>query len=203
MTRMLAAVAATLVIASSPLLVASAAEAHERRTVGPYQLVVGFLTEPAFAGSVNGVDLRVTDTRANPPKNVEGLQDTITVDVVQGGLPPLSLKLRARFGSPGAYAADFIPTRAGAYRFVFKGKIEDTTLSERDGTFESGPGRFNDAEDTRAIQYPAKVPAGAELTDRLDAIDRQLGTIQAFAIIAIALAIVLPIGSTLLARRRA
>jgi hypothetical protein len=29
--------------------------AHERRDVGPYQVVVGFLAEPAFEGLKNGV----------------------------------------------------------------------------------------------------------------------------------------------------
>jgi hypothetical protein len=134
---------------------------------------------------------------------VEGVEKTLKVDVFQGGLStPLSLDLRPRFGSPGAYAADFVPTAPGAYRFIFRGKIEDTTLSEKDGTFESGPGRFGDAEDPSKIQYPAKVPEGADLSARLDSIDRQLGAIQAIAIVAIVLAIVLPIGGAVMARRR-
>lgn len=200
MSRFAAAVAAVAIIAvSMGLALATPAYAHERRTVGPYQLVVGFLTEPAFAGAVNGVDLRVTDTRATPPKNVEGLNDTVTVDVFQGGLTtPLPLKLRARFGQPGAYAADFIPTRTGAYRFVFKGKIEQMDLNE---TFESGPGRFDEPKDPAALQYPDKVPAGSDLGDRLNAIERDLGSIRAIAIAALVLAIVLPIGNAVMRRR--
>lgn len=199
MSRALTLAAATLVAAASLTAAAMPAEAHERRMVGPYQFVVGFLTEPAFAGAVNGVDLRVTDTRTTPPKNVEGVQATLAVEVFQGGLAPLSLKLRARFGVPGAYAADFIPTRAGAYRFVFKGKIEQQDMNE---TFESGPGTFNDVEGTAALQYPAKVPTGGELGDRLDAIDRDLGSLRAMAIAALALAIVLPLGIWRLRARR-
>ena len=53
MSRAIRAVAAIAVIASSFAIFASPAYAHERRTVGPYQLVVGFLTEPAFAGTAN------------------------------------------------------------------------------------------------------------------------------------------------------
>lgn len=202
MHRVLAALAALAVIASSQLAASSVAEAHERRTVGPYQLVVGFITEPAFAGTVNAVDFRVSDTRSTPAKPVEGLQDTVTVDVFQGGLStPLSLKLRARFGQPGAYAADFIPTRAGDYRFVFKGKIEQTELSAKDGTFESGPGRFDEAKDPAELQYPAKVPTGAGLSDRLENIEREIGSIRAFALVALALAVVLPIGNAVVRRR--
>lgn len=196
----LSAVITTLAVVASVSLTAIPALAHERRQVGPYQLVVGFLTEPAFAGAVNGVDLRVTDTRVTPAKNVEGLQDTVSVDVFHGGLAtPLSLKIRARFGQPGAYAADFIPTRAGSYRFVLKGKIEQQDLNE---TFESGPGRFDEAKDATALQYPEKVPAAADLTDRLEAIERDLGSTRAFAIAALALAIALPLGVMWRARRR-
>lgn len=196
----LACVLATLAVGMSLALpLSTPALAHERRTVGPYQLVVGFLTEPAFAGTANGVDLRVTDTRVSPAKNVDGLQDTVTVDVFHAGLTtPLSLRLRARFGQPGAYAADFIPTRPGSYRFVFKGKIEQQDLNE---TFESGPGRFDEAKAPTELQYPDRVPVGADLTERLDRIQRDLGTIQALAIAALALAIALPLGSMALRRR--
>lgn len=199
MARIFSLLAAIAIVIGSQLAAASVAEAHERRNVGPYQLVVGFLTEPAFAGQVNAVDLRVTDTRVTPAKNVEGLETTVSVDILSGGLAtPLSLKLRARFGSPGAYAADFIPTQAGGYRFVFKGKIEQTAVNE---TFESGPGRFGDVEETTALQYPAKVPSGSDLAARLDSIDRDLGSIRALAIAALALAIVLPLGAIALRGR--
>jgi hypothetical protein len=199
MTRIFAALAALVVILSSQLLAASVAEAHERRTVGPYQFVVGFLNEPAFAGALNGVDLTVTDTRTTPPKNVEGVEKTLTVEVFAGGLTT-SFKpaLATRFGQPGKYAAYFEPTRVGAYRFVFKGKVESQDVNE---TFESGPGRFGDAEDPAAIQYPAKVPEAAALADKLDAIDRDLRTAQIGALVALVVAIALPVGLILLRRR--
>src|SRR5438093_6826603 len=98
MTRVFAALAALALVVSSQLLSATVAEAHERRTIGPYQFVVGFLNEPAFAGSLNGVDLTVTDTRTTPAKNVEGVDKTLTVEVFAGGLST-SFKpaLEARF----------------------------------------------------------------------------------------------------------
>ena len=198
MTRILAAFAATTLVLSSLLIAAQTAYAHERRTVGPYQLVVGFLNEPAYAGALNGVDLAITDTRTTPAKNVEGAEKTLTVEVFAGGLSA-SFKpaLTARFGQPGHYAAYFEPTRVGAYRFVVKGKIESQDVNE---TFESGPGRFGDAEDPAAIQYPAKVPEAAALGDKLDAIDRDLRIAQVAALAALVVAIALPIGLAL--RRR-
>ena len=164
MERALAIVMALAVTLVGLDLSEQTAAAHERRTVGPYQLVVGWLTEPAFAGVPNAVDLRVTDTRsANRP--VEGLERTVTIDITQGGLTAgLPAPVRARFGVPGAYAADLIPTRAGDYTFHIKGRIESTDLDER---FASGPGRFDEVRPAGELQYPDRVPSGAELTTAL------------------------------------
>ncbi|MBQ12670.1 MAG: hypothetical protein CMJ45_14115 [Planctomyces sp.] len=41
-------------------LLTGTASAHEQREVGRYELVVGFIVEPAFEGLKNGLDLRVT-----------------------------------------------------------------------------------------------------------------------------------------------
>jgi hypothetical protein len=184
MTRAVSATAAIAVVVMSLIFTGSPAAAHERRTVGPYQLVVGFLGEPAFAGQANAVDLRVSDTRSNN-KPVEGLESTVSVEIFSGGLgSSLKLPLRTRFGNPGAYAADFVPTKAGAYRFVFRGKIESTELNE---TFESGPGRFEDVESTTAIQYPQKVPAASDLAQKLGDLQASADQDRILAIVALVL----------------
>lgn len=199
MIRLVSLVSATFVVASSLLIFAGTAAAHDRRMVGPYQFVVGFLSEPAFAGNTNGLDLRVTDTRVTPAKAVEGLEKTLTAEVQSGGLAPLGLTLTARFGTPGAYNGNFVPTAPGAYIFQIKGKIESLDVNER---FESGPGRFNDVESTTALQYPVKVPAANDLGDSLTAIQADLTQIRLLAALAIALGIV-AIGAPFLMRRRA
>ena len=102
MTRATSFVAAVLIVVTSFIASAGTAAAHERRTVGPYQLVVGWLNEPAYVGLMNSFDLRVTDTRVTPAKAVEGLEKTLTVDLRTGGLAPLELTVTARFGAPGA-----------------------------------------------------------------------------------------------------
>jgi len=164
-SRVISAAAALAVLVSSLAIFSGPADAHERRNVGPYQFVVGFLSEPAFAGAVNGIDLTITDTRSNN-KPVEGVEKTLSAAITSGGLTmPLSVPLATRFGMPGKYAAYFMPTKDGAYSFTFKGKVEDQDVNEK---FESGPGRFNDVESTAALQYPTKVPAGAELAGKLD-----------------------------------
>ena len=165
MSRM-AAVAATLAVAVSVLtLLATPALAHERRAVGPYQLVVGFVEEPSFLGGTNGVSLRVTDTRATPPTPVEGLQETLDVEVFHGGLTrSLALEFGAVFGQPGLYAAHFVPTAPGVYIFRIHGTIADLAVNER---FESGPGRFDEVRPVSALQYPEQVPVANELGQAL------------------------------------
>lgn len=150
---LLAIFTATVALTISP------AGAHERREVGKYQFVVGFISEPAFEGQKNGVDLRVTNAQTQQP--VEGLQDTIQVELthVPSGVSKV-MKLRTVFREPGHYANDFIPTAPGQYAFRFSGAIEGEAVNER---FESGPGRFNDVQSSAESQFPEKLPELREL----------------------------------------
>lgn len=198
MTRLLSFVAATLVVVSSLAIFGGTAAAHERRSVGPYQLVVGWLNEPAYVGLVNSLDLRVSDTRVTPARAVEGLEKTLTVDVQTGGLAPLPLALTARFGTPGAYNGYAMPTATGTYIFHIKGKVESLDVDEK---FESGPGRFGDIEPTTALQYPTKVPAADEVGTRLA--DLQSGVDQTRLLSAAAVIIgIVALGLTVAMSRR-
>jgi len=200
MSRHLAVIAA-VVLALSAVVLASPAAAHERRMVGPYQLVVGWLNEPAYQGQPNGASVRISDPRANPAKAMEGLADSITIEVRSGGLTnAFTGRTRAVFGQAGLYSLDLIPTSSGAYTYRIKGKIGSFEFDE---TFESGPGRFDDVKAQSDLQYPVQAPAGSDLAARLDAIERQLGTIQGLAVAALALAVVFGAGGAALARRRA
>src|SRR5438105_4657837 len=111
------AIAALLLI----LLVPGAALAHERRDVGKLQFVVGWIGEPALQGEPNGIDLRISDKATNQP--IEGAEKTLKTTVAFGGGAPKEFPLRARFGMKGAYTADVIPTRAGAFVFTFTGTV--------------------------------------------------------------------------------
>ena len=193
MKRTLAIVAASALVVLWLAITAAPAESHERRNVGPYQLVVGWLEEPSFVGGTNAVSLAVTDTRITPPKPVEGLEKTLTVQVFQGGsTTAFSPAFRTRFGVPGSYAADIVPTREGSYRFVIKGKIENVEVNE---VFESGPGRFDEIKPVSALQYPDRVPTGAELSRTLDDIRSTAEQMRLIAIVALilgAIAVALP-----------
>lgn len=199
MFRVMTAALAVAAFITGSIALGDSALAHERRQVGPYQFVVGFSAEPALLSVPNGVSLRVSDTRVSPAKPVEGLQETLKVEVFYAGLTrSLALAFRGVFGQPGLYAADFIPTRPGGYSFHITGQIADLQVNER---FESGPGRFDEVEAATAIQYPDPVPAGADLSERLASLERDLGSARAFAIVALVLAIVLPIGVAARTRR--
>lgn len=145
------------------MLLPGPASAHERRLVaGKYQLVVGFLNEPAFAGQMNGIDLRVT-IPAEGDRPVEGLEKTLRATViVGGGARTLPVELRPRFRQPGAYAGYFIPTREGSYIFHFTGTIDGAQVDER---FESGPGRFDDVKEVQTLQFPDRVPDAVALAN--------------------------------------
>lgn len=140
---------------------AGTAQAHETRMVGPYRLVVGFAVEPAYEGQMNGVQLRVSEGEGEEATPVEGLQETVEVEVthIPSGTSQV-MPLRAVFGDPGHYRNDWIPSAPGDYRFRFTGTIGDMEIDE---TFESGPNTFNPVQAADAIYFPEPVPAAREL----------------------------------------
>src|SRR5207245_6699403 len=109
MTRVLSIAAAVAVMVASLGIFASPAAAHERRVVGPYTFVVGWITEPSFVGQLNALDLTVTDTAST--KAVEGLEKTLKADLITGGgAAVMPLAIAARFGLPGKYQGLVLPT---------------------------------------------------------------------------------------------
>lgn len=134
------------------LLPACTASAHERReTAEGLSMVVGFLTEPAFSGQMNGVDFKVS--RAGKP--VEGLAETLKAAVSRLDSPQtLELPFKARYKQPGSYAAYFLPAKPGRYIFHITGEIDGKPVDE---TFTSGPDSFGDVVDSEPLRFP---PAG-------------------------------------------
>lgn len=187
-------------------LAPQAVSAHERRDIvgGKYQAVVGFLTEPAYEGQVNGLDFTVTSkTEKNADgtaKPIEGLEKTLKAQVIVGGGKTLDLTLQTRFNLPGKYAAYFQPTAAGQYTFRVYGEINGEKLDER---FESGPGRFNDVQSLAPLQFPVVVPqVPADLQARLDAADSAANSARLFGIAGIVVGLIgLGLGGMALLRR--
>ncbi len=149
---------------------------------------------------MNSLDLRVSDTRVNPAKAVEGLEKTITVDLQTGGLASLPLTITARFGTPGAYNGYVMPTATGTYTFTIKGKIESQDVNEK---FESGRAGSADIESTTALQYPNNVPAADDLTRRLGDLQSGIDQTRLLSAVAVVVGIVALGASFAMSRRRA
>lgn len=160
--RHLAFIVVAALSVAAGLAFMSSAEAHERRAVDQYSILVGFMNEPAYEGQPNGVDFRVNlgDADGDP---VEGVHETVEVEVthVESGMSRV-FPLRALFGQPGRYTADLAPTASGGYQFRFFGTIDGTEIDE---TFESRSlgGGFNDVEPITEIQFPEAVVSAREL----------------------------------------
>lgn len=194
MHRIFAVAAAVVVVAASLGIFASPAAAHDRRAVGPYTFVVGWIVEPAYVGQLNALDLTVTETAST--KAVEGLEKTLKADLISGGgAATTPLTIATRFGLPGKYQGQVVPTKIGEYTFHITGTVGTTTIDEK---FESGPGRFGGIEDIAPLQFPNKVPSTGDLAAKLD--DANAKVTIAIALGAIAL--VISVGSLVLALRR-
>ena len=193
MSRLLAMAAALAVILSSFGLNTNIAFGHERRVVGPYTFVVGWINEPSYVNLLNSLDLTVTETSGG--KAVEGLEKTLKADLTFGGsTTPQPLTIAARFGQPGKYSGYVMPTKVGDYTFHITGTVGTMPIDEK---FESGPGRFGSIESTDALQYPQKVVSNADLAARLDSIQ----TLVIAAIVVASVAVLLSIGGLAMRRR--
>ena len=137
------------------------ASAHEGRHIQGYDVVVGWLGEPAYAGFQNAVQFVAEREGAGPAEGAE-----LTVVVVFGGADGEErtdpLPLEAAFGAPGEYHATILPTRAGTYTFLVSGTLGPGVTLE-DEAFTSGPDTFGDIGDPAEIQFPAKDPSIGEL----------------------------------------
>ena len=156
-TGALLAVAGALAFTSG-LQVASA---HEHRTVGEYNFVIGFLDEPAIQDEVNAVSVRITkpapaeatpapgeDEVAEAP--VTGLADSIQFEVIFED-QKVTLPVEAKWGDPGHYVAYFIPTQPGDYSFHITGEIDGQQIDEM---FTSGPETFSTVESRSDLEFP-------------------------------------------------
>jgi len=150
--------------AALALLLPVMASAHEHRDLdnGHFSVIVGWSTEPAYTGFLNGLDLRVyDDTQPATPSAeggddapsgapVEGLEGTLKAQIIYGD-QTADLTLEPRWNTPGAYDAWIVPVAAGDYSFRIYGTIGDTPVDE---TFTSGPDTFGTVVDQATIQFP-------------------------------------------------
>jgi hypothetical protein len=164
--RVLFVVSLFVLGAGTLLAMTSLAEAHERRNVLSYTLVVGWLTEPAYVNIPNAVDLRVSRTADGTP--VMGLEQTLKVEMTAEG-KKTELAFRPRFNTPGAYDGRTYPTALGVYAFRIFGTIEGNQVNE---TFTAGPGTFGLVEEPAG--FPNEVPLNQQLDESLNGLEQRI-----------------------------
>lgn len=136
------------------------ASAHEKRHIGPYTFVVGFLNEPAYAQQENSLDLTICNGKdcnytvqdglrvvSNPVMNAD---QTLKAEVIMGNATPLALPLEPRYANPGKYTSYFVPSKIGSYTFHFFGTLQGMQINEK---FTSSPNTFSDVNEMHV--YPA------------------------------------------------
>jgi hypothetical protein len=164
---------AIMAVLPALLIVAAAgpASAHVLKTVGPYDLLIGFGNEPTYTGAQNSVFLRLTDAKTGSPILDEGLGDTLKVSV-GFGTQTKQLALVSSFdpdsgqGTKGVYNAYFVPTVPGDYTFHFFGAIRGQKVNI---SVKSSPTTFDSAHDPAAVEFPQQAPSNLQLAQRLNA----------------------------------
>jgi len=141
-------------------LAAAGVSAHEKKSVGPVVLTIGWSDEPPLTGVRNAVEVAVADTAGAP---VVDPAASLTVQITFAG-EQTTLPLVAEARQPGRYRAWLIPTRAGTYAFHVSGTIRhqpiDVTSTCSDKTFEC-------VADAADLQFPARDPSPAQLAERV------------------------------------
>jgi hypothetical protein len=142
------------------LMRSAAVSTHERQVVGPYRLTIGWGDEPAFSGLKNAVEVDVSDAAGAPVTDPEG---SLAVEVSFGD-ERTSLALVRSGQQPGRFRAWLVPTRPGTYAFHITGKIKGQTI---DASSTCSDKTFACVTDVSDVQFPAKDPSTAQLSDRL------------------------------------
>jgi hypothetical protein len=159
--RMSARLAVAFLSASAVLgLFPGTASAHAERSVGPFDLEIGFLNEPAYVGVPNATFLDLS--RGGKP--VTDLGDALSVTLGFGDqtsdplvFDPLEV--------PGQYQAPFVPSQAGAYTFTLSGTLDGVKF---DLSLTSGPQTFDEVQDIAGATFPqVQAPTNADLASRI------------------------------------
>ena len=145
--RIRAKLAAAAVLAVAVLmLIPGTASAHAERSVGPFDLEIGFFGEPAYVGIPNAVFLDLS----KGGKPVTDLGDALTVTVGFGDQTSDPFVFQP-LETPGQYQAPFVPSQAGAYTFTLSGTIDGVKF---DLSLTSGPKTFDEVQDLAGATFP-------------------------------------------------
>lgn len=133
------------------ILTTQSAKAHSRVEVGPYALVVGWLTEPPLVGERNAITIEISQIADEQP--VTDAEGGLDVELLYGAqtfrtnLNPTT--------TPGLYTADIFPTVRGQYSIRLFGTLGDTEIDEVLEPEEVFP--------AERLQFPEPAPDTREL----------------------------------------
>ncbi len=157
------------------MALAGAALAHEPRTIGPYDVEVGWQNEPPYTWQLNAVELYVEKDK----EPVEDVDKTLTLEVIYGN-SKAGFPLEPVEGDPGHYVAVILPTRPGDYTFHFTGKIGGTAIDEK---FTSADGKFESVTPSGDIAFPDQGeatpnPSLADLQRQVDELKAEVDALK-------------------------
>ncbi len=147
MLRIVALVAAAIVVPALPAL------AHAETPSGDYSIGIGFTVEPPIAGTTNGLDLAVMESKTGKP--VSGLAETLQAELIFGASKQ-AVKIEPVEGTDGAYTATVLPTDPGDYTWHVFGKIGSQPV---DVSMTSSPTTFSSVVAASEVSFPSKLPS--------------------------------------------
>lgn len=137
------------------------ASAHAERTVGPFDLEIGFRDEPVYVGVPNAVFLELM----KDGEEVAGVGDSLTVTLGFGDQTSDPIVFEP-MEEPGQFQAPFVPSQAGAYTFTLSGSVDGDALEL---SLTSGPKTFDEAQDVASATFPqVQFPTNADLASRIE-----------------------------------
>ncbi len=179
-----AAVGIVLALATS-LAVASA---HFVFTAGKYRVAIGWQNEPSagtdtYVGVQNAIQVFVDIASADNPKGTPvstlnqdcthpDFQVTVTVGTTTSSpfCPAPAYDGDTGNGRLDEYDYPLIPTVVGTYTFHIFGSINGTAI---DQTIKSGPTTFDSIADSSSVEFPVAVPAVADISTKVDAVNQR------------------------------
>ena len=176
------ALAITLgLIIGVPLAVRPVA-AHEHRSVGYYNLTVGWRDEPPTVGFVNGLDLGIQYTFPNNGTKIWVTGASMNATLTTGRFTSTRHSVEPQFGRPGWYTFNVIPTRPGVYTVKLNGTLDSTRVNVSVDLDPVAP-----ASD---LAFPIADPTPSDLQGRLDAANAVIAGLQAQMLASLGVAIV-------------
>jgi hypothetical protein len=112
--------------------------AHETITVGPYEIEVGWLTEPPIVGEKNAIAIHVTTTSGQGEQPVEDIS-SLVVTVSYGGQSKILTFQPLGEDTPGQFFAPILPTIPGEYEVILSGSLGDTAVDAKTHVEEVQP----------------------------------------------------------------